>query len=360
MTDEFIRYSCQMALPQFGKAAQEKLSEASVLIVGAGGLGCPSALYLAASGIGHIYIADDDVISESNLHRQILYNSSEVGLKKATIAAIKLQEQNKHITVTAIEQRIDSQNILPLLAACDIAIDCTDNLETKYLLNDACVLAKKPLVYGAIYQYEGQVAVWNVMNDDGSFSTNYRDIFPDADAAVIPNCAEGGVLPSLAGIIGCMQANEVIKYITCAGELLKSKILMFDAQTMQSRIIKTGAATKTNITQLPESLAVATISAHALQQVLSKDEYQLIDVRNDDERSEFHIGGIHIPLHLLGEQMPALLNGKPVVFYCAIGKRSTEAVKIFKKMSGLSPAFSLEGGIKKWKEVMNNKKIFFV
>ena len=142
MTDEFIRYSCQMALPQFGKAAQEKLSEASVLIVGAGGLGCPSALYLAASGIGHIYIADDDVISESNLHRQILYNSSEVGLKKATIAAIKLQEQNKHITVTAIEQRIDSQNILPLLAACDIAIDCTDNLETKYLLNDACVLAK--------------------------------------------------------------------------------------------------------------------------------------------------------------------------------------------------------------------------
>lgn len=341
-----------MALPQFGKAAQEKLAKASVLIVGAGGLGCPSALYLAASGIGHIYIADDDIISESNLHRQVLYNSNEIGLKKAKVAAAKLQQQNNHIIVTAIEQRIDSQNIMQLLAMCNIVIDCTDNLETKYLLNDACVLAKKPLVYGAIYQYEGQVAIWNLANDDGSFSSNYRDIFPDADAAIIPNCAEGGVLPSLAGIIGCMQANEVIKYITGAGELLKSKILMFDAQTMQSRIIKTSISTKTNITQLPETLAIPTISAHALRQVLDKNEYQLIDVRNDDERNEFHIGGIHIPLHLLNEQMPAQVNSKPIVFYCASGKRSAEAVKIFKKMNQSLPASSLEGGIKKWKEVI--------
>lgn len=354
MTDEYIRYSCQMALPQFGKTAQEKLSRASVLIVGAGGLGCPSALYLAASGIGHIYIADDDVISESNLHRQVLYNSNETGLKKAKVAATKLQQQNKHITVTAIEQRIDSQNIMEFLTACDIIIDCTDNLETKYLLNDACVLAKKPLVYGAIYQYEGQVAVWNAVNEDGTFSVNYRDIFPDADAAIIPNCAEGGVLPSLAGIIGCMQANEVVKYITGAGEILKSRILMFDVQTMQSRIIKTGAVTKTHIAQLPEIIAVATISAHALKQVFDKSEYQLIDVRNDDERNEFHIGGIHIPLPLLMEQMPAQLNDKPVVFYCESGKRSAEAVKLFKKLNTDLPSFSLEGGMKKWKELMSN------
>ena len=211
MSNDFERYSCQLALPGFTEAVQQKLQRAKVLIVGAGGLGCPASLYLAASGIGTIGIADYDIISVSNLHRQVLYSNKEVGLKKSTTACKKLQEQNPGIQLVPIDEKITAQNVMVMTQPYDIIIDCTDNFETKYLLNDACVLSGKVLIYGAIYQYEGQVSVFNTLNGDGTRSPNFRDIFPSVNSAQIPNCAEGGVMPALAGIIGCMQANEVIK-----------------------------------------------------------------------------------------------------------------------------------------------------
>ncbi len=336
MQDERTRYSCQLALPGFGEAAQEKLQQAKVLIVGAGGLGCPAAQYLAASGIGTLGLADYDVVSESNLHRQVLYSPDDIGQKKAEIACVKLHLQNPQVGFHIHDEMIDSSNVMETIRHYDIVVDCTDNFETKYLLNDACVLAGKPLVYGAIYQYEGQVAVWNVNN-----SPNYRDLYPTIDAAQIPNCAEGGVLPTLAGIIGCMQANEVIKYITGTGELLAGKILILDAQTLQSRIIKLGNTTKTNITALEESITAPVISLELLMQ--DKDAYELIDVRNPEEHLAYNIGGINIPLAEISSFTP---SGKPVVFYCASGKRSAEAVSILKSRYPMMELFSIANGVK--------------
>jgi len=350
MQTDLLRYSCQLNLPGFNEAIQQKLQNAKVLVVGAGGLGCPSAQYLAAVGVGTLAIADDDTVSIGNLHRQILYTPAEVGNKKVLIATGKLQQQNPQINIVAIEKKIDSNNALDILKDFDIILDGTDNFETRYLLNDACVLLNKPLVYGAIYQYEGQVAIWNIQNEDGTRSPNYRDVFPEVDAALIPNCAEGGVIPTLAGIIGCMQANEVIKFITGIGELLAGKILMLDAQTLQSRIIKIGNKTLTNITSIQTSSHVPVISITELMNVLDKNIYTLIDVRTIEEREQFNIGGQHIPILELQDQLHEIDAGKPIIFYCASGKRSAEAVKIFRKQNKNVEVCSLEGGMKSWKE----------
>lgn len=348
MQPELLRYSCQINLPGFDETTQQKLQNAKVLIVGAGGLGCPAAQYLAAAGIGTLAIADDDTVSIGNLHRQILYTPAEVGKKKVLIATEKLQQQNPQINIIAIEQRITSDNAMAILKGFDIILDGTDNFDTRYLLNDACVLLNKPLVYGAIYQYEGQVGVWNIANEDGTRTPNYRDVFPDVDGAQIPNCAEGGVLPTLAGITGCMQANEVIKYITGIGELLAGKILMLDAQTLQSRIIKIGAVSKTNITHITATFIVPTVSISEFKN--NQHVYELIDVRTEEERSKFNIGGKHIPLNTFEEDGILFETNKPVLFYCASGKRSAEAVKKIKDKNKDAGVYSLEGGMKAWIE----------
>lgn len=352
MQPELLRYSCQINLPGFAESAQQKLQQAKVLIIGAGGLGCPAAQYLASSGIGTLAIADDDTISIGNLHRQILYTPAEVGKKKVLIATEKLQQQNPQINIIAIESRINSDNALDILKDFDIILDGTDNFETRYLINDACVLLNKPLVYGAIYQYEGQVAIWNMPNDDGTRTPNYRDVFPDVDAAQIPNCAEGGVIPTLAGIIGCMQANEVIKYITGIGELVAGKILIFDAQSLQSRIIKIGNTSKVNITSIQPSSNVPVISIATLKAVLNKNIYHIIDVRTIEEREQFNIGGEHIPIIELPAKLQNIQTNQPIIFYCASGKRSAEAVKMFKKIQPSTEAYSLDGGMKSWMENM--------
>lgn len=348
MSNDFERYSCQLALPGFTQAIQQKLQRAKVLIAGAGGLGCPSSLYLAASGVGTIGIADYDVISVSNLHRQVLYADDEIGLKKSVTACKKLQQQNSGIQLVPIDEKITSQNVMEVIQPYDIVVDCTDNFEAKYLLNDACVLSGKVMVYGSIYQYEGQLAVFNLPNGDGTRSPNFRDIFPSVNAAQIPNCAEGGVMPALAGIIGCLQANEVIKYVTGQGELLAGKIMMFDVRSLQSRIIKLKRVSETVITGLPVTESVPVISADELKKAIGLNEYYLIDVSTPAEHNSFNIGGNNIPLNDL-EKNKSLLNfDKPVVFYCATGKRSSEAVKLIKtKFPGVK-TYSLEGGIKGW------------
>jgi sulfur-carrier protein adenylyltransferase/sulfurtransferase len=337
------RYNCQVMLPGFGLAGQQKLEDAKVLVVGVGGLGCPASQYLVAAGVGTLAIADDDVVSTTNLHRQLLYTSEEQGQKKAVVAAAKLNKQNPLVKALPLDMRISSVNVMEVIAAYDIVVDCTDNFETRYLLNDACVLAGKPLVYGAIYQYGGQVAVWNVKNNDGTFSPNYRDLFPDVNAAMIPNCADGGVLPTLAGIIGCMQANEVIKYITCTGEILAGRLLMLDALTLQSRVVKMARTTKATITSITSSITIPTISYAELKS--NADSYVLIDVRSQEEYNAFNIGGANIPVENVLTIDVKNFN-KPVVLYCASGKRSGEAARLLLKKYPDAHILSLEGGIK--------------
>jgi molybdopterin/thiamine biosynthesis adenylyltransferase/rhodanese-related sulfurtransferase len=350
MHPDLLRYSCQVALPGFGEASQQLLQNAKVLIVGAGGLGCPSAQYLAASGVGTLGIADFDTVSISNLHRQVLYNPSDVGQLKAEIACERLQKQNPGIKLVPHIIKIASGNVMQVIESYDIIVDGTDNFDTRYLLNDAGVLSGKPIVYGAIYQYEGQVAVWNVLNEDGTRSPNYRDLFPQVDATQIPNCAEGGVIPTLAGIIGCMQANEVIKCITKAGEVLAGKVLVFDAQTMQSRVIKIGTTTKTNIIALQQTADIPTITAIEAKKGLANNILELVDVRTDQERDEFDIGGMHFELDEVEDNLGEFEAGKTYVFYCSSGKRSGEAVKLLQqKLPGVK-AYSLEGGLGSWNQ----------
>ncbi|SFG40102.1 HesA/MoeB/ThiF family protein [Pontibacter chinhatensis] len=350
MQNNLLRYTCQIALPGFSEASQQQLQEARVLVVGAGGLGCPAAQYLAAAGIGTLGIADFDVVSVGNLHRQVLFTPEEVGQHKALVACEKLQRQNPGIKLVPHVLKVTSDNILALLQEYDLVLDGTDNFDTKYLLNDACVLAGKPLVYGAIYQFDGQVAVWNVRQPDGSFSPNYRDVYPMVDDSQVPNCAEGGVIPTLAGMIGCMQANEVIKFITKTGDLLAGKLLLVDALSMQSRVIKLGKATKTSISALPQTEEVPTLSVQEVKQQLETEGCVLVDVRNQAERDTYHIGGEHVPLEALTEEAAFLASDKPILIYCASGKRSGEAVKRLKKMFPEKEIYSLEGGMKAWRE----------
>lgn len=351
MDEDFTRYACQIALPGFSQATQRLLQQSKVLVVGAGGLGCPAAQYLAAAGVGTLGIADFDTVSISNLHRQVLYTPADAGSSKASIACERLHRQNPGIKPVPHDLRITSDNVIDLLQQYDIVLDGTDNFETRYLLNDAAVLLGKPLVYGAIYQFEGQIAVWNVQNADGFSSPNYRDVFPEVDPAQIPNCAQGGVIPTLAGIIGCMQANEVIKYITKTGELLSGRILILDAQTMQSRIIKLGNVTKTKITGLKKSVNTPTISVNELKEGLRGNLFELIDVRTERERDEFDIGGKHIPLIELEDNLAYFSGNGAKVLYCATGKRSADAVKVIKQKLPGANVFSLDGGLIAWDQV---------
>ena len=346
MHPDYSRYSCQITLPEFGELTQERLQQARVLIVGAGGLGCPAAQYIAAAGVGTLGIADHDVISVSNLHRQILYKASEVGEQKAAIACKVLQEQNHDIIIVNHTVKVSTNNVVDLIQQYDIVLDCTDNFATRYLLNDACVLAGMPLIHGAIYQYEGHVAVWNTLNEDGTRTPNYRDLFPNVNAAQVPNCTEGGVFPTLAGIIGTMMANETIKYITRAGTLLTGKMLVFDALAMQSRIIKTGTVTKTQINQLPDFSDIKTISHQDLKKNI--EQYLLVDVRTFAEHETSNIGGVHIPLNEIASIEPFLKEHQNIVVYCTSGRRSEEAARLIKLQFNTS-VYSLEGGIKRWR-----------
>ncbi|PJJ84983.1 HesA/MoeB/ThiF family protein [Mucilaginibacter auburnensis] len=350
MDSDDLRYSCQIALPGFGEDGQQLIKQAKVLIVGAGGLGCPAAQYLVAAGVGTIGIADFDVVSTSNLHRQILYTSADVGKKKVSIAAEKLSQQNPTVQIIAYDVRITSDNVMDTISGYDIVLDGTDNFETRYLLNDACVLTGKPIVYGAIYQYEGQAALWNVNNADGTFSPNYRDLYPKVNAALVPNCADGGVIPTLAGIIGCIQANEVIKYIVRSGDLLVGKVLVFDALALQSRVIKIGNVTQTNIKDIQPTQLTSLMTIAEVKVGLAENKLELVDIRTDQERDVIDIGGFHFEADEF-EEYETYLNSPAVkVLYCSSGKRSAEAVKAIKQKWPSAKVFSMEGGLKAWFE----------
>ena len=350
MNPDLLRYTCQIALPGFSEAAQLRLQQAKVLVIGAGGLGCPAAQYLAAAGVGTLGIADYDVVSLSNLHRQVLYTPKDIGKKKAVVATERLQQQNPGIKVLAHDVKINSGNIMEVIKPYDIVVDGSDNFDTRYLVNDACVLSHKPVVYGAIYQFEGQVAVWNTINPDGSYAPNYRDLFPQVDATQVPNCADGGVIPTLAGIIGCVQANEVIKYITHTGELLTARVLIFDALTLQSRVIKMGKVSQTNITRLPDAIEVPVMSVADVKAGLASGIVELVDIRTDQERDVIDIGGIHFEANELTEYLDELDGDSIKVLYCSSGKRSGEVVKKLQKLLPGRQFYSLQGGLRAWFE----------
>ncbi len=345
MLPDFSRYACQIKLPGFGELAQRMLQNAKVLVCGAGGLGCPALQYLAATGVGTIGIVDFDNISFSNLHRQIIFTPQQAGLKKTATAAAQLRAQNPDITVVEHDTRLNDENIIELVKDYDLVLDCTDNFETKYLINDACVISEIPLIYGSIYQYEGQVSFLNGVNEDGSRSANYRDFFPGANARVIPDCSEGGVFPTLAGIIGCIQANEAIKYITQTGELLIGKMLLFDAQTMLTKVISASVQVGTPIKAIEQQVSIPTITVEEFKS--NEDKYFLIDVRTPEEHAEFNIGGINVPLNEIEDISTYLETDKPVLLYCSVGRRSSEAVKIINQLF-VHDIYSLKNGLKDW------------
>lgn len=340
------RYSCQVKLPGFGQDAQVKLEQAKVLIVGMGGLGCPAAQYLVSVGVGTLAILDFDTVSQTNLHRQILFTEEDVGLLKVKAAATTLRRQNPHIAIIPISEKITSENVLSLVEDYDIVLDCTDNFATKTVLNDGCVLADTPLVYGAAYQYEGQVAVWNVLNGDGTRSPHYRDLFPSVESQPGADCASGGIMPTLTGITGCMQATEAIKYLAELPGLLSSQMLILSTQTMQTQVITLPKTSWTPITDLPETMQE--ISASQLKEAQKTGEYYLIDVRTPAEHAEFDIGGELIPLPDLLAGKTTIDTSRPIIFYCATGNRSLTAVHYMKTKHPELTTVSLAGGLVAW------------
>ncbi len=316
-------------------------------MIGAGGLGCPVLQYLAAAGVGTIGIADADNVEISNLQRQVLYTEQEIGQSKAEVAKKKLLALNPNVQIQTHPVFIDSTNALEILQTYDIIVDGSDNFDTRYLVNDACIMLNKPMVSGAIYKFEGQVSVFNYHH-----GPTYRCIFPEPPAAEeSPNCADIGVIATLPGIIGTIQANEVIKIITGMGEVLSGKLLVIDTLTMNTHFFqfKLNEANR-DIHQLPgtvfnKNIVVSTIEYSELEQRMKQEaDIQLIDVREKEEHEIGNIGGINIPLSLLPSSVHLLDPSFPIVVYCSSGVRSNQAAKLLLQQ-GFKNVLNLKGGI---------------
>lgn len=351
----YSRYQRQMALPDLGLTQQVKLKEASVLVIGCGGLGHPVATYLAGAGIGTIGLIDDDTVELSNLHRQIAFQEGDIGKKKAEILSSRLKLLNKEVSIKTYLERLNSINAEELIANYDVIVDCTDNFPTRYLTNDVCVSKKKPMVYGSIYQYEGQVSLFN-----HNGSANYRDLYPiPPSAEAVPDCETGGVIGSLAGIIGSIQANETIKLICGIDGLLVEKLLIFDAKTNETRIIKYKPNTRISEQKTSQEVAeicdkknkdmVKEVSVSELKQMMdNKDDFQLIDVRENHEVEICTLDGELIPLGQLPENEDKIATDKKVIIHCRSGARSAQAVSYLQGKLGHDEMYNLKGGILAW------------
>ncbi|MFD2164439.1 molybdopterin-synthase adenylyltransferase MoeB [Paradesertivirga mongoliensis] len=344
-TEELNRYSRHLLMDEFGAEAQLKLKASKVLVIGAGGLGCPCLLYLAAAGVGFIGIADDDVVSLSNLQRQVLFNTEDVGKPKAETAKAHLLKKNPHIQIQT-HSRITRDNVLDIIANYDLVIDGSDNFSTRYLLNDACVITGKPYIHGALFKFEGQVSTFNYQN-----GPTYRCLYPEAPAAgEVPACGVAGVLGVLPGIIGTWQATEAIKVLTGTGEPLNGKLLVLNLLTNSFDILRFKASpVNQRITELgfyddvcePESLS---IDFDTLNKWLETEDIQLIDVREEYEFERYNIGGINLPFSELADE-PALPSDKKTVVVCETGARSLKAVNMLKNKFPHLQIFNLKGGL---------------
>lgn len=360
--DELTLYARHLTIPEFGMEGQLKLKNAKVLVIGSGGLGSPALLYLAAAGVGHIGIVDFDIVEESNLQRQVLFNINDVGHFKAKVAKNKLEALNPHIKITVHQVRFSTKNALELVRQYDVVADGTDNFPTRYLVNDACVLEEKPNVYASIFQFEGQVSVFNYLNEDGTRGPNYRDMFPEPPPpGLVPNCAEGGVLGVLPGIIGSMQASEVIKVITGVGEPLAGRLFLFDAANFTTRVLKIRKSPDTKIEGLinyeqfcgilppGQQKPVKEVTVHELNELIIKGEdFQLIDVREPHEHAFANIKGDLIPLAGISNFPNKIERNKKVIIYCRSGARSAVAIRELENLFGLENLYNLKGGILAW------------
>ncbi|HVT59072.1 MAG TPA: molybdopterin-synthase adenylyltransferase MoeB [Thermoanaerobaculia bacterium] len=377
---EIRQYSRHLIMPEVGIEGQRRLKAAKVLLIGAGGLGSPLGLYLAAAGVGTLGLVDFDVVDETNLHRQVLFSHADLGKPKLAGAVARLAGINPYIRLVPHELRLDSSNALSVMAPYDIVVDGTDNFQTRYLVNDACVLAGKPNVYGSIFRFEGQVSVfW------GARGPCYRCLFPEPPPpGLVPSCAEGGVLGVLPGVIGALQANEVIKLIVGAGEPLIGRLLLFDALKMRFRELKlrkdpacpicSDHPTQTELIDYDQFCGIAppaphdggAQTAHAapasqggddgfnvapadLQRWLEEGrEVTVLDVRSPQEHAICRIEGAQlIPLQELPQRLGELDPEGSYVVHCHHGPRSTSAVELMQRM-GYAGARNLAGGIDAW------------
>jgi sulfur-carrier protein adenylyltransferase/sulfurtransferase len=367
---ELKRYARHLILPEVGVEGQKKLKAASVLIVGTGGLGSPVALYLAAAGVGRIGLVDFDVVDESNLQRQILHSTNDVGSSKLESARETILGLNPLIRVATHEARLTSENAFEILKNYDIVVDGTDNFQTRYLVNDACVLLKKPNVYGSVFRFEGQASVF-----DATRGPCYRCLYPEPPPAeLVQNCADAGVIGVLPGVIGTLQASETIKLILGIGEPLIGRVLMFDALSARFRetIVKKNedcpvCGTHPTITSLVdyEMFCDSTKSSSSnnnpkeemtvqeLKARLDKgDDVFLLDVRQPDENAYVNIGGLLIPLGELQRRLKELDPAREIVAYCHHGIRSMHAVQLLRH-AGFTRVASLSGGIAEWSRVID-------
>ena len=372
--DELLRYSRHTLLPEFGEHGQECLKAGKVLIVGAGGLGSPAALYLAAAGVGTIGLIDFDTVDVTNLQRQVLYGTADVGRPKLDVAASRLSDINPLITLNIHPEALNAGNARELVRAYDVVLDGTDNFATRYLVNDACVLEQRPNVYGSVFRFEGQAAVFSAPQ-----GPCYRCLHPEPPpAGLIPNCAEGGVLGVLPGVIGTIQATEAIKLLTGIGEPLVGKLLLYDALRMRFRQITLPRDPECPVcgdaptirelqeydfscepepldtrgpehpsTRAPENATEMTVEELAKWRS-EKRPHLLVDVRQPSEHATAKIeGAILIPLAQLQSNLRRLPKDQPIVVHCQVGGRSAVAVGML-KLQGFD-ARNLSGGIKAWK-----------
>jgi len=370
--DEILRYSRHLIMPEVGMEGQQKLKAARVLCIGAGGLGSPLALYLAAAGVGTLGIVDFDVVDFTNLQRQIIHSTADVGRKKLDSAAEKLKAINPFVNVKKIETRLSSANALELFRDFDIIADGTDNFPTRYLVNDACVLTGKPNVYGSIFRFEGQASVF--ATEEGPC---YRCLYPEPPPpGLVPSCAEGGVLGILPGLVGVMQATEVIKLILGAGEPLIGRLLLIDALGMKFRELKLrknpdcpACGTHPTITQLidynefcgirgeekPVETGIPEMQVEELKRRLDAGEnLYVLDVREPHEYQICNIGGHLIPLGDLPKRVNELDSSRDIVAHCRSGVRSAKAVG-FLQQAGFKKVHNLAGGILAWADRIDPK-----
>ncbi len=360
------RYDRQIKLRGFGIEAQQKLLSARVLVIGAGGLGCPVLQYLTASGVGHIGIVDHDVVSISNLQRQVLYTTEDIGQLKTEVASKRLRVMNPDIFIKIISERITTKNAVKIISEYDLVLDCSDNFPTRYLIDDACRILKKTLIFGAIYQYEGQIAVFNVSNKEG-VTTSYRNLFPKPPRpSEVPDCNEAGVLGVLPGIVGTLQATEAIKIITGIGEPLANKLMSIDLLDYQTAIydIPSDIESNSNFPCIIDEFELMNyeehcgINNHNIKTISSSEFLEsakipdtlIIDVRELHEFPKIDLPYLSIPLSQLNEKILEIQH-KNIIVICQSGKRSLIGAQLLQENLGSEYQISsLEGGIYKLKK----------
>jgi adenylyltransferase/sulfurtransferase len=368
---ELERYSRHLIIPEFNIEGQKKLKQAKVLVVGSGGLGSPLLLYLTAAGVGTIGIVDFDVVDETNLQRQVLFGVESVGRSKVEAAKERLESLNPHINIITHNVHLNSANALEIAKNYDVIADGTDNFPTRYLVNDVSVLLDVPNVYASIFRFEGQVSVFNLVDQNGKRGPQYRDLFPTPPPpGLVPSCAEGGVIGVLPGIIGSLQANEVLKVIAGIGEPLSGRLFLFDALSFTTRTLKISPHPETpKITELidyqtfcgigPHSDQTASLVPEITVQELQKlrdhgHDYQLIDVREPYEYEISNLDGDLIPLGQLEQSLDQISRDRPVIVHCRSGKRSADAILLLQNKYGFTNLQNLKGGILAFAEEIDN------